>query len=123
MPADFLAALRDDIKKFENRSNDENIQGRIVQGRREQAEKTAANEMFLNKKLESEEESNEEFDKESVEECDEESDNMSDDKSHEESDEKSDDKPDDKSEQNNKARVDLTAICSTIHAREKLVRI
>lgn len=123
MPADFLAALRDDIEEFESGSGDENIQGRIVQGRREQAEEVAANEMFLNKELESEEESDEEFDEESVEEFDEESDNKSDDKSDEESDEESDDKSDDESEQNNKARVGLTATCSTIHARKKLVRI
>lgn len=123
LPANFLAALRDDIKEFESGSGDENIQGRIVQGRREQAEEAAANEMFLNKKLKSEKESDKEFDKESVEESDEESDNMSDDTFDEESDEKSDDKPDDKSEQNNKARVGLTATCSTIHAREKLVGI
>ena len=123
LPADFLAALRDDIEEFESGSGNENIQGRIVQGRREQAEEAAANKMFLNKKLESEKESEEEFDEESVKESNKESDNMSDDKSDEESDEESDDKPDDKSEQNNKARVDLTATCSTVHAREKLVRI
>ena len=123
MLADFLAAFRDDIKEFESGSGDENIQGRIVQGRKEQAEEAAANEMFLNKKLESEEESDKEFDKESIEESNEESNNIADNKSDKESDKKSDDKPNNKSEQNNKARVGLTATCSIIHTKKKLVRI
>lgn len=79
--------------------------------------------MSLNKELEFEEESNKEFDGKSVEESDKESDNKSDDKSDKKSDKESDDKPNNEFEQNNKARVGLTATCSTIHTRKKLVRI
>ena len=86
-----------------------------IQNKKEQAEKAAANEMFLNKELE--------FDEESDEESIEKFDKKFDDESNNGFNEESNDKPDDESEQNNQARVGLTAICSTIHARKKLVRI
>lgn len=118
-----MAILRDNIKEFESGSGNENIQSRIVQGKREQAKETAANKILLNKKLESKEKFDKEFDKEFVKESNKESDNMSDDKSDKKFNEKSDNKSNDKSKQNNKAKVGLTATCSTIYTREKLVRI
>lgn len=71
--------------------------------------------MFLNEELR--------FDKKLNEESVEESDEKSDDKSDDESDKKSDDKLNDESEQNNQVKVDLTATCSTIYSREKLIKI
>lgn len=79
--------------------------------------------MFLNKELEFDKKSEDEFEEGSDEKSDEESDNESDEESNEESDEESDKESEDKSRQNNEARVGLTATCSTIYAREKLVRI
>ncbi len=67
--------------------------------------------MFLNKELESDKESEDEFEEESDKESD------------EESDDKSDEEFDDEVGQNNQARIGLTATCSIIHARKKLIRI
>lgn len=85
---------------------------------REQAEKAAINEMFLNKKLKSDKKFENEFEEESDEKSDEEFDKESDKKSDKESDNKSNDK----SGQNNQAKIGLTAICSIVYTREKLIR-
>lgn len=77
------------------------------------------NEMLLNKELESNKESENEFEEETDEKSDEEFDEESDN----ESDDISDNESNNKSGQNNQVRMGLTAICSTIHAREKLVKI
>lgn len=123
MLANFLTTFKDNIKEFESGSNNKNIQGRIVEGRREQEKEAVANEMFLNQKFKYKEKFNEKFDGESIEKSDQESDNKSNNKSDKKYDKKSNDKADDKFKQNNKAKVDLTAIYSIIYTRKKPIRI
>lgn len=118
LPAHFLAIVKDDIKEFESGSGNKNIQGR-----REKAEEVAVNEIFLNEELGFKNESEDEFEKESDKKSDKEFNEKSDDKSDKKSDNKSDWELDDKSEQNNQARLGLTATHSTIYTRKKLVKI
>lgn len=112
LPANSLAPLIDDIKKFKTRSGDNDIQDR-----RKHVKKVTTNELFLNEKLDSKKNSKEESDKKS----DGKSNDISNEEFDDKFDDKSDEKPNDKFEQNTRARVRLTTTCSIIYVREKLV--
>ncbi len=99
LPAEFLAALNDDI---ESGSEDESIQWGD-----EQVAEAENNQLFLDQDLDSDDESDDESDEKSDDESDDESSASS-----------------KASEQNQgPVKVDMIATCRTIYAREKLVRI
>lgn len=109
LPAEFLAALKDDIEEFESGSGDE-----YIKERRKRGAEAAANQAFLDEDLESDFASDDESAKD-----------FEANKSDVDSSTSSKDSEASVHLQNDQAqaRVGLVATCSTNYAREKLVRI